>query len=278
MRWLQIARKDFDDARRNRQLYYLVGIFGLIGLGVGYFMGQNAEFVSPGDVAFLLLNGFAFFAPIAALTISQSDIVGKRTTGELSVLLSLPFSRLSIVAGSFLGRVALLTAMLAVPFILGPVLGAAMGIQLGLGDLLGAYLLVWVLGIVFTGIAIGISTMTRSTSIAAGGSFGVFLLFVFQVWALIPWGVRFILNGFSSPTGPQPEWAAAFVQLSPYTALRNAAHPFLSDLLANFPLALGSVAESPPWYQGSAFAGAVVLAWIFIPLALGYYRFRTTDL
>jgi len=278
MRWLQIAQKDFTDARRERQLYYLLGLFAVVGLGVGYVVGGNAEFVSAGDTAIGLLNIFALFAPITALTIAQADIVGKRATGELSVLLSLPFSRRSIVAGSYAGRTGVMTAALAPAFVIAALVASVRGAPTAPMALLAAFLLVWVLAAIFTAIALGISALTRSTALSAGGSFGVFLLFVLQLWAVIPTGVRFLLNGLSWPTGPQPTWAKAFTQLSPFAALRNAATPFVTDLLANFPMALGSVPPDPPTYQQPIVAGLVVLVWIVLPLGLGYYRFQTTDL
>jgi ABC-2 type transport system permease protein len=278
MRWLQIAGKDFEDARRDRQLYYLIGLFALISLAVGYVIGGNPDMVNPDTLAFALLNVFAFLAPIAALTISQADIVAKRATGELSVLLSLPFSRRSIVLGSFLGRVAVLTAVLVPAFVLGALLMVVRGAPVGPVPLIGALLLVWAIALIFTAIALGLSALTRSTTIAAGGSFGVFLLFVFQLWSVIPTGVRFLLNGLSLPAGPQPEWAAAFIQLSPFAALRNLAHPAFPDILNAFPLAPGQIGETVPWFQEPTFAAVVVLAWIVLPLAIGYYRFQRTDL
>ncbi|WP_181684922.1 ABC transporter permease subunit [Halorhabdus salina] len=280
MRWLQIARKDFDDSRRERQLYYLLGLLGLVGLGIGYVVGDNSSssMAASEVLPLFLLNVFGFIAPIVALTISQSDIVGKRATGELSVLLSLPFSRHTIVLGSFLGRIAVLTAVLVPAFVLASVLSTAMGAPLDVALLATTFLLIWTVGVVFTAIALGLSTLTRSTSIAAGGSFGIFLLFVFQLWSVIPTGIRYLLGGLSMPSGPKPEWAAAFIQLSPFTGIRNLAHPIAPELLRNFPLALGSVGESVPWYQEPVFAGFVVLAWIVLPLAIGYWRFQTTDL
>lgn len=278
MRWLQIARKDFEDARRDRQLYYLTGLFALFGLAAGYVIGRNPGAVTPDALAFALLNVFAFLVPIAALTISQADIVSKRTTGELSVLLSLPFSRRSVVIGSFLGRVAVLTVVLVPAFVLGTLPMAIQGAPVGLPVLLGAFLVVWGLALVFAAIALGLSALTHSTTLAAGGSFGVFLLFVLQLWSLIPAGVRYLLNGLSLPTGAQPEWAAVFVQLSPFAALRNLAHPAFPALLEGFPLAPGGVGERVMWFQEPAFAAAVVLGWVVLPLAAGYYRFQRTDL
>ncbi|WP_136687578.1 ABC transporter permease subunit [Halorhabdus amylolytica] len=278
MRWLQIARKDFDDSRRERQLYYLLALFGLVGLGIGYFVGDNSAMADARILPFFLLNLFGFLAPIAALTISQGDIVGKRATGELSVLLSLPFSRHAIVLGSFIGRVAISTAILLVTFVLAIAVATAMGAPFEAGLLVGTFLLVWAIGVIFAAIALGISALTRSTTIAAGGSFGAFLLFVFQLWSLIPTGIRYVIGGLSIPAGPRPEWAVVFNQLSPFAGLRNLAQPFLPDLLGDFPLAPGAVGASPPWYQEPVFAGFVVLAWIVLPLAIGFWRFQTTDL
>jgi ABC-2 type transport system permease protein len=278
MRWLQIARKDFDDARRERQLYYLLGLFALGGLGLGYIIGGNPGSTSPRTLPFALLNVFAFLAPISALTISQADIVGKRSTGELSVLLSLPFSRLSIVTGSYLGRAAVMTAILAPGFVLAPLVTALRGAPVDATALLGAFLLVWALGLVFTAIALGISALTRSTTVAAGGSFGVFLLFVFQLWTLLPEGVLYLVNGLSWPRPPLPTWTLVFDQLSPFATLRNLAHPFFTEILNAFPLAPGSVPPDPPAYQGPVFAAVATLAWIVLPLAVGYYRFQRRDL
>lgn len=278
MRWLQIARKDFADARRDRQLYYLLGLLGLFAVGIGYFVGDNPEFVSGGDTAMILLSVFTFLAPIAALTISQADVVGKRATGELSVLLSLPFSRRTIVLGSLVGRMAVMTIVLIPVFVLAPLVVAARGAPVDPVALAGAFAMIWLLSLVFTAIALGLSTFTRSTTLSAGGSFGVFLLFVMQLWTVIPSGVRYLLNGLSMPNGPQPEWAAVFIQLSPFAALRNLAEPVFSEIVGSFPLAAGGIGEIVPWYQRPAFAGLVVLAWIVLPLVIGYWRFQTTDL
>lgn len=277
MRWLTIARKDVADARRSRQLYYLTGLFALIGIAVGYVVGSN-QVMSPETLGILLLNAFAFLAPVAALTISQGDIVGKRTTGELSVLLSLPFSRRSIVFGSFIGRTAVLTASIVPTFVLGALLMVVQGSSIDMRSLVIAFLVGWMLAIVFAAIALGLSALTRSTTVAAAGSFGVFLLFVLQVWSLIPTGVRFLLGGFSLPTGPPPEWAAVFVQLSPFAALRNLTHPAFPALLDTFQLAPGGVQDPVPWFQEPRFAAVVLCLWTVLPLLVGYIRFQRTDL
>lgn len=278
MRWMQIARKDFEDTHRDRQLYYLLAVFGLVGLAIGYFIGNNSAFAPPEAIPIALLNIFAFLAPITALTIAQADIVGKRATGELAVLLSLPFSRHSIVVGSFLGRALVMTTVLVPAFVFGPLLAAVQGAAVDPVALVGSFLLVWLLSLIFTAIALGISALTRSTSVSAGASFGIFLLFVLQVWTLLPTGIRYLLNGFSWPTGGQPTWATAFTQLSPFAALRNVADPVFSGVVDTFPMAVGSVPPNPPSYQQPIVAGFVVLAWIILPLAIGYYRFQTTDL
>jgi len=278
MRWLQIARKDFDDSRRDRQLYYLLGILSLFALGIGYIVGDNPEFVSPGQTAMVLIPVFAILAPIVALTISQADIVGKRATGELSVLLSLPFSRRTIVLGSLVGRMAVMTVVLVAVFVLAPLVVSVRGAPVDPVALAGAFGMIWLLSLVFTAIALGLSTFTRSTTLSAGGSFGVFLLFVMQLWTVIPSGVRYLLNGLTMPSGPQPEWAAVFVQLSPFAALRNLAQPVFSEIVGSFPLAAGEIGESLPWYHEPVFAAIVVLAWIVLPLAAGYWRFQTSDL
>lgn len=278
MRWLQIARKDFDDARRERQLYFLLGLFGVIAAGVGYFLGSNSADAPTEALPFALLSVFGILVPIAALTITQGNIVGKRATGELSVLLSLPFSRRAIVLGGYVGRLAVSTVALAAAFVVATLLATVMGAPLDAILLGEVFLLIWAIAVVFTAIALGLSALTRSTTLAAGGSFGVFLLFVLQLWRVIPVGLRYLFNGLSMPSGSRPEWAAAFVQVSPFAALRNLANPLSPEVLGAFPLSPGSVGESVPWYQEPLFAGIVVLAWILVPLVVGYLRFQRNDL
>jgi ABC-type transport system involved in multi-copper enzyme maturation permease subunit len=273
MRWRRIARKDFMDAIRNRRLLGMIATFLLVGAGYGVVLDNTSGSAFAVGVFTLL----SLLGPIVALSLAQHSIVGKRESGELAVLLGLPFSRRDVVLGTALGRTGVIALTLLATYFGAIVVGAVTGAGIAPRLLAGGFGVALVLGIVFVGLTVGISAATKSTSIASVGSFGLFLLFVLKLWIGIPYAVLFVTNDFSLPA-TEPEWVAAFGQLSPFAALRNAVEPLLPDLAGGFFLAAGSVPAEPPIYQQPAIATVAVLAWIVVPVAIGYWRFSNVDL
>lgn len=267
--WMQIARKEVGDAYRSWRLQLLVFFFAVIGSAIGYLVDQNA---ARGLVVLL-----AFLAPLVGLAFTHHTIVQKRTTGELSVLLGLPFSRRNIVLGAFVGRTAILLSALASLAVGVVVFGVVGGHPPELQPLAGALLISAIIGTIFVSLAIGLSAAVRRSSAASGGVFGAYLLFALQLWTLLPNGVLYLINGFQLPS-TEPTWALAFDQLSPFAAVRNAATPVFPDLTRVFPLVGASVPESPPLYMEPWFAGVVALLWLVLPVVFGYIRFERTDL
>lgn len=269
MRWLLIARKDVGDSIRGRRLHVLVGIFTLLGAATGYLSDTNV-----GEGLVLLL---AFLAPLVGLGFTQDSIVTKRAGGELTVLLGLPFARREILLGTYLGRTAVLVAALVGIYVGAAVFALLSGTSFSLATMVGGFLLVAVLGTIFVSIALGISAATESTTVASAGAFGAFLVFVFQLWRLIPDGILYLLNGFSLPPD-RPTWAAVFDQLSPFAGVRNLTAGFSSDLAAIFPVVAESVPADPPVYMEPWFGALVTIAWLVVPAALGYRSFERSDL
>ncbi|MEF8813902.1 MAG: ABC transporter permease subunit [Halovenus sp.] len=269
MRWQQVARKDVGDAIRGRQLHLLVGFFLFVGLVIGY--------AATGFLGGILVLLLAFLAPLVGLAFTQQSIVGKRSSHELTVLLGLPFSRRDVVVGTLLGRAVLLAAALVSIYVgttVGAVVsGTAVEIELfvvGLGLSLA-------LGLIFVSIALGISTATRSTTLASLGAFGAYLLFVFQLWGLLPDGVRYLLNGFSL-SGDRPTWALVFEQLSPFAAVRNATAGVSAELADSFPVVARAVPEDPPVYMEPWAGVLIAVVWFLVPVGLGYLQFARSDL
>jgi ABC-2 type transport system permease protein len=275
-----VAVKDVRDAVRERELHVLLALFLAVGLGVGYFF-TTSDPEADATAGFVVSTAvlLSFLVPLAALSVSQASLVGKRIRGELKVMLGLPFSRAELVGGTFLGRTAVvLSALLAaaVPaFVLATLTGARVGVVgYGLSVLADA-----VLAVAFVSIAVGISASARDTTRSSAAAFGVFLLFVFRVWDLLPSGVVYVLNGFSSP-GTTPEWVIAFGQVDPLTAYGNVVAgliPAARESLALLGVG-GAGPGGPAVYETPWFAAAVLAVWIVVPLALGYRRFEGTDL
>jgi ABC-type transport system involved in multi-copper enzyme maturation permease subunit len=198
------------------------------------------------------------FGPLVTLAFTNESVAGKRASHELTVLLGLPFSRRDIIVGSIL-------------------LGLLTGASLDIGLFVGSFLIVTVLALIFVSIGLGISAGVRSTTAASAGAFGAFLLFVFQVWSLIPDAVLYIINGFDYPDA-NPVWEQAFNQLSPFASVRNLADAVWPSLADTFPVAASSVPANPPVFMTPWFAAIVILVWLVGPVALGYLKLARRDL
>ncbi len=265
----QLARKDMADAVRERQLHLLCGILGLFGLLFAYGSHQN---VGEGLLFFLV-----FLAPLAAVAFTHQSIVGRRVNHEYSVLLGLPFSRADIILGTFIGRTLVLVAGITSLYVGALIGGFVSATSFDWSVLAIGFLFGLLIGLIFVSIAIGLSAWTESTAVASGGAFGVYLLFVFQLWGIIPDAVAYLLHGFESPSS-RPPGAAFFESLSPFDALGNAVEPFSEQLAVNLPLISGESTGSAALYQEPWFGGLVLAGWLIVPIALGYWRFATSDL
>lgn len=265
----QIARKDFMDTVRRRQLYFFAILFAVVGGGVGYF--------APEEVAEILLLPQVLLVPLAGLTLTQQSIVEKHQGRELVTLLGLPFSRRAIVLGTFLGRFAVFLVALASMYVSVIVLSLSQGGSPDYEMLVAGVPLMIVMGAVFLSIGLGISTATTSTAFASGASILAYLVFIFQIWQRIPDLTLFLLNGFEFPQ-EQPFCAEVFEQLSPLTALRNTVVVQSESLAANFPFVTSELPTEPPVYMTPRFAVLVVLGWLIVPPLLGYLAFSRRDL
>lgn len=269
MRLRQVARKEFMDVVRARQLYVMMGLFGLIGVGVGYILDQRV-----GEALVFLM---VFLAPLLGLALTQHSIAGKRESHELAVLLSLPFSRREVVAGAFIGQVGVVVATLSSLYATTIALSLVTSTPLNPEILVVGFVLLTIIGSIFVSLALGISAGVRSTTVASIGSFLTYILFVLQVWGLIPRAIAYLVNGFEFPS-KAPTWEKVFNQLSPFAAIRNAIRPVSDTIASNFPVIASGVSANPPVYQQPWFAMLVCLAWLVVPVAAGYYRFERSDL
>jgi ABC-2 type transport system permease protein len=269
MRLLQIARKDVGDSIRSRNLHALVVLFALIGGALAYFVDA--------DFAELLMLLLAFLAPLLGLMYAYNSLVGKRDSGELTVLLGLPFSRLEVFVGTFLGRSVVLATVVASGYVMTAVGATVPGKPVDATPFVVGLALMIILGMVFVALAVGFSAATRNTTAASVYAFGMYLLFVFQLWRLLPDGVLYVLNDFAFPEN-RPEWALVFEQLSPFAAVRNITAGIAPDLAGPFPVVAAAVPSNPPTYMEPWFATVVILVWILLPLLGGYTLFARSDL
>ncbi|MFW5957364.1 MAG: ABC transporter permease [Natronomonas sp.] len=286
-----VVEKDFRDAIRSRLLLGLTGLFVLFSIALAYFVSeldQQTQFQQQiaGELTTLvLIGGFvgpvSIFVPIVAIAASYRAIAGERQSGSLRLLLSLPNDRLNVVVGKFLGRSGVVSIALLIGFGVGLVATAMLTESFSVLGYLAFVAASLLLGFVFVSISVGVSAFTSSTSRAAYGAFGLFIVFEF-LWNVLVTGIVYAANGFSLP-GPDeelPGWLSnlseVLVVVDPTTAYEQSVF-WVVRRIADDAQTDEAVSEAA-FYLQDWFGFVILLLWIAIPLAIGYYRFENADL
>lgn len=263
---LQIAKKEITDAVRRRIAYFLIVLFGLTGLVIGY--------IEPDGATELMVHALSGLGPFVAVAYVGPSLTNKRKNDEVATLLSLPVSRHEIVVGSYLGKTAILATAIVCSYV-----WAACGAFLADGTVLALDHLVWLLlstlliTAVFVGIGLGFAVAINSTVLATSCAFLTYLLLALQVWAFLPLIVLYFANGLSIPE-TSPTWVHIFHQLSPYATLRNLLVPVAGDVADNIFVFEEGDAENISFYKSAIVAVPATFIWLTAPLLLGYHRFR----
>jgi ABC-2 type transport system permease protein len=293
--WVDVARKDFEDAVRSKMLWGFIAVFVAflaMALPVAEQLFPAATTVTPAKA----LTGVAMlaqlFVPGIALVAGYMAVVGERRSGSLRVLLSYPFARRDVVAGKLVGRLLVtgtaLTAGYAVASVLVVVLYGVPDAARFAG-FVGAGVLV---GLTFTGLAVGGSAAASSRGRAMTLTIGAFMTMVF-FWKPVAAGLYYAVTG-SLPGLHADRWYFLLKRLNPLEAFRvlagaaldqdvNAVPKFpVEDVPANAPpeqLELATrLAGEVPFYLEPWFSVVVLVAWGAVPVLVGYRRFERSDL
>ncbi|THE62767.1 ABC transporter [Salinadaptatus halalkaliphilus] len=293
-----IAKKDFQDSVRSWLFWGLSSFFFMllvaIAGGLAYF-GENIAQAGATTEFLVILVSYAtlLVLPLIALVLGWQSIAGERESGSIKILLSLPHSRKDVLLGKLIGRSAVLSLSLTVGFALAGVIVAAMLGSFDVVDYVGLLAMSILYGIAYTSIAVSLSSLTRSTTIAGAAMFGVFVLF-YIVWnaiiqaiqTLIGWGYlspetyTLEVNGESFEAERLPDWAFFIDSIDPGNAYSNA----LSIVTGATETELGVALEeamfdgSVPFYLQDWFSFIILLFWIVAPIAIALYRFDRVDL
>lgn len=293
--WRDVARKDFEDAVRSRLLWGILGVFvAFLAMAL-----LSAEQLFPDGTtvdAPKALSGVAMlaqlFVPAIALVAGYMAVAGERRSGSLRVLLSYPFSRLDVVAGKLAGRLLVVgTAMVAAYAAATAVIAALYGVP-DLGTYLGFVAAGVLLGLTFTGLAVGGSAAAATRSRAMTLTVGSFLGMVF-FWQPLVVGLYYAVTG-SLPGLHAERWYFVLERLNPLEAFRVLTTAVLDervtavprlpleDVPVNAPLErlelANRLAGEVPLYLQDWTAVVVLLLWGAVPVALGYWRFARADL
>jgi len=293
--WSDIARKDFEDAVRSKMLWGISAVF------VAFLVLSllSAEQLFPDRVtvdARTALAGVAMlaqlFIPGVALVAGYLSVVGERRSGSLRVLLSYPFSRFDVVAGKLVGRTLVTGAALAAGFAVATALVAALYGTPDLGPFAGFVGASALLGLTFTGLAVGGSAAAATRGRAMALTIGSFVGMVF-FWKPAVVGLYYAATG-SLPGLTVEPWYLLLQRLSPLTAYRDLAGSALDRPVGKVPefpvedLPAGvtpaqltpanRLAGEVPVYLSDWFSVAVLLAWGVVPVVVGYWWFENADL
>jgi ABC-2 type transport system permease protein len=284
MSWAVVARKDFADARRSRALWGTTGLFVLLSVGMALLYATvpevRADIGETTTLGYLtlLLAATSLFVAIAAIVVAAGAIAGERDSGSAKLLLGFPHSRRDVVLGKLVGR----TAVLGVALLVG--LAVTLVVVLGLFDSFAPvdYLVFTVvtllLVLVYVGIMVALSSTTGSGGRAMAYGIGAFVALEL-VADLLPMAALFVANGFSFASPETlPGWVAFLNVVTPTAAYTNALGWFLGDGTATELALGGALGGAIPFYLTGWASIVVLLAWLVVPLALGYRAFARADL
>ncbi|SEH17115.1 ABC-2 type transport system permease protein [Natronorubrum sediminis] len=284
-----VARKEFEDAGRSKLLWVLVTL--LVGIVV---VGYTAVWYTGGDVSADEMLGFLglplqTIIPIAALITGYMAVVGERRSGSMKLLLGLPPNRTDIVFGKVLGRMAVVGAAIVLAFLVALVLGAVLFGSVPLTSILAFAALTLLFGLSFAGLAVGVSAGVDSRGKSMALVVGLYMIFV-ALWELLTAGPYYLIYGNGPPVEAQT-WYLLLEQFNPITSYTTMASNVVDGEVVPFAFQYGledweagqmtpaeRYGDGAPFYLDDWFGIVVLMFWLVVPIAIGYYRFKRADL
>ncbi|RQG92971.1 ABC transporter [Natrarchaeobius halalkaliphilus] len=280
-----IATKDFRDSIRSWVFWGLSVFFFTLLVTVTGFLAYFGEDIAAQGATTAALVGYVseitrLVIPLIALILGWKAIAGERESGSIKVLLSLPHSRTDVILGKLIGRSTVLSVSLLIGFTLAGAIVAAMLGSFDVTDYAGLLAVSILYGIAYTSIAIAVSSLTRSTTIAGAAVFAVFVLF-YIVWDAVVGAVSLLMALDYLPQGENTAQAVLFYQsLDPGTAYTSVLSLVTSvaEMDGQTVAMLETMFDAVPFYLTDWFALVVLLFWIVVPTAVAVYRFDRVDL
>lgn len=262
----QIARKDLADAGRSLSLWAVVGAVVLFTGGTVMLFGFSGD-ADTRQIVTLTTQLAATIFPVVALFAAKGAITAERESGSLRTLLALPPSRRDVVLGKYAGRVGLVTVATVAGVVATVAALVATGNTPGV-TIIGTFgATVLGLTVSFVALGVGVSAAVATDGRASGVAVGLYVLFV-VLWGPLTRGVLLGAREFGLvASGVTPWWIHVFGTLAPNEAATGLFAAVVS----------GSLFAADPT-QSVWLPVAVLLAWTVVPVAVGYWRFRSADL
>lgn len=310
MTWQAVARKDFRDAIRSWWLWGLSAVLFMVlggisllwgwlsgeaegGLTSDHLFGIFGDFGALGQFSFTGFLGFVL--ALIALVTAYGSIIDERESGTLKLLLSLPHSRADVIVGKMVGRSAVVTVPLLGAFLVVIVGFALTGVEIVFGNLLPHIALTVLVTIAFVSLAVGISAWAMSGRQATVATFAIYF-FLSMLWSVFAEGLPSLydwiaeraplISPMATETSLQIELFITY--LNPLRAYETLAAGLYSDSTLGARLVkvgifeqqayVEALGESLPFYFQDWFIVLILLAWIAVPLLIGYVFFAEDDL
>jgi ABC-2 type transport system permease protein len=215
--------------------------------------------------------------PLAALVVAYLSIAGERESGSLKILLGLPHTRRDVVVGKLVGRTAVVALATFVSFLAGAGVLLVNYQTVPVADFVILAGLTLLFATAFVGIAVGFSSLASTRSRAMAGAIGLFFLFQF-IWDFVPLGIYYVVEGHlpNMLGGGLPAWYFLVQFLSPKNAYSTLSTYLMNpDATTQVETVLGG---DLPFYLDTPFLFVILLAWLVVPVTVGYLRFRNADL
>ncbi|MCK6405659.1 MAG: ABC transporter permease [Rhodocyclaceae bacterium] len=266
-----IAGKEFRDRIRNRWVLAVAVVFAAFALAIAYFGAAQQGSVGFRSIEVTiasLVSLVIYLVPLIALILGFDAIVGERERGSLDLLLSMPLTRLELLLGKFLGLFLALACSTVLGFGLAGVLLATQLPTAALYHYAGFVFSAVLLGAAFLSLAVMVSVFASDRGRASSAAIGLWFFFVLIFDLLLLGGL--VLGAGDLGGG----WGS---QLFPYLLMLNPADVFrianifgVEDVRAMYGLAT----VFPEALARPGLLGAVMVAWIVLPLAVAVWRFR----
>ena len=276
MSWKAIAKKDIQDSVRSRVLWAMIGLFlGIILLLTWLVDPGSGEGTFLAATGFTFILGILFFVPMAGLMLSVKSIVRERNTGTINILLSLPHTRGEMVLGKFVGRSVVMVLTVIAGFLPALLFIAVQTDGAPVFELFSFLFAISLFGVMWVGIGIGLSTLVNSETQATIS--GVFIFFLLFLWPVILDQIGITLPDFGARFWLFTIFADLFFFL-PVLKEGEFTYPSVVEFDDVFINEINDVAYSVAPQMQMWFVFVLVALWIAVPLGIGYYRFRSTDL
>lgn len=263
-----LAGKEFTDGLRNRWLLAATLILLALAVGLAFVGSAPIGHVGAPPLAVTVVSLASltvFLLPLMALMLAFDAVVGEAERGTLLLLLSYPVRRGQVVAGKFLGHLALLALATCLGY---GAAGLAVAVTGGGAQWQAFVALVAssvALGAVFLALGYLASACVRERATAAGLAVGLWLVLVL-LYDLVLLGVLAATEG-----------RGMVASLFPWVLLANPADVFRLLNLSAF----GEVRQfsglaglARDQLVSPAALAAALAAWIAVPLGLAAWVFR----